>query len=95
MMRIELYTNLNFDADDNIICKRNEGLVISNMMIDFDSPFDSYEKDHCECIKSSVEVRGSRLVITLITEKNDIDEFMVFRVFRSGKPETIKLRFIR
>lgn len=94
-MNIELYTNLQYNTDGNLLCKRGPGLVIANMMLDLEQDFDRFEKDHCDCIQSSIEKRGTKLLITLITEKNDIDEFIVFSIRGKGKPLNIRLRFIR
>ncbi len=94
-MRIEALSNICIDENFVLICPRSFGLQICNLIVEFDDYFNDFDKDHCECIKSSVEKREKKLLVTLITEKNDIDEFIVFRVFGNGKPVTAKLRFKR
>ena len=95
-MSLEPIYNCWIDSFGTLHCDQGAGVQISNLIIDFGIEVIGFEKDHCECIKSSVTVKGSRLFITLVTEKNDIDEYVVFTAFsRNGKPQNLKFRFVR
>lgn len=70
-------------------------LVVSSFEIKFETNFESYEIDHCECIASSVIKNENTLLFTAVTQRNHINEFITISVKRKGKKRHHKIRFIR
>lgn len=71
-------------------------IVVSAFRAEFGDEVQSYETDHCQCITSSIIIDGLNLLITLVTQRNDIDEFITISVqYRNGKSNIYKIRFIR
>ena len=70
-------------------------IVVSSFEIKFETNFESYEIDHCECIASSVFKNENTLLFTAITQRNHINEFITISVKRKGKRKHQKIRFIR
>ena len=70
-------------------------IVVSSFEIKFETNFESYEIDHCECIALSVIKDGNTLLFTTVTQRNSINEFILISVKRKGKRKHQKIRFIR
>lgn len=70
-------------------------LIVSSFEIKFENDFESYEIDHCDCIASSVIKDGNKLLFTVVTQRNQINEFITVSVKRKGKNRHHKIRFIR
>ena len=70
-------------------------LIVSSFEIKFETEFESYEIDHCECIALSVVKNENTLLFTAVTQRNHINEFITISVKRKGKKRHHKIRFIR
>ena len=89
-MKITPIKNIEF-KDDVFICTEKSGICISEFDLEFDEEVEYMEADHCECIHSLIFSKGKTLNIRLVTDKNEIDEFIII----SLKNKTLKIRFIR
>lgn len=95
-MTIEPVYNCEIDPEGIIMSKPADGLKITTFNIHFEDKISNFTKDHCECIKSSVAFSESSMQVTLVTEKNNIDEFLIFSAYNDLKKiGSIKLRFKR
>lgn len=89
-MKITPIKNIEF-KDDFFICPKESGICISEFDLEFDGNIEFIEADHCECIHSLIFSKGRTLNIRLVTDKNEIDEFIII----SLKNKNLKIRFIR
>lgn len=89
-MKITPIKNIEF-KDDVFICPKESGICISEFDLEFDDDIEYLEADHCECIHSLIFAKGKVLNVRLVTDKNEIDEFIII----SLKNKTLKIRFIR
>lgn len=94
-MNLKSIANIYFDEHANLICPRAEHTVISTFILEPEEEFESCEAEHCECIQSSLLKSSKNLLVTLVTEKNDIEEFLIFRFHKDSRRKTIKLFFKR
>ena len=105
-MKITPIKNIEF-KDDVFICPKESGICISEFEMEFDEKIEFLEADHCECIHSLIFSKGKTLNIRLVTDKNEIDEFIIITFNASKFIETermaqldinqrnLKIRFIR
>lgn len=89
-MKITTLRNIEF-KDDIFICPIQEGICISEFEIEFSQEIQLLDKDHCDCIHSLLEIRKNILNVRLVTEKNEIDEFIIFNFSEMN----LKIRFQR
>lgn len=89
-MKITTLRNIEF-KDDIFICPMQEGICISEFEIEFSQEVQLLDKDHCDCIHSILEIRKNVLNVRLVTEKNEIDEFIIFNFSAMN----LKIRFQR
>ena len=89
-MKITTLRNIEF-KDDIFICPIQEGICISEFEIEFSQEIQLLDKDHCDCIHSLLEIRKNVLNVRLVTEKNEIDEFIIFNFSAMN----LKIRFQR
>ena len=89
-MKITTLQNIEF-KDDIFICPIQEGICISEFEIEFSQEIQLLDKDHCDCIHSLLEIRKNILNVRLVTEKNEIDEFIIFNFSEMN----LKIRFQR
>ena len=89
-MKVTTLRNIEF-KDDIFICPIQEGICISEFEIEFSQEIQLLDKDHCDCIHSLLEVRKNVLNVRLVTEKNEIDEFIIFNFSEMN----LKIRFQR
>ena len=89
-MKVTTLRNIEF-KDDIFICPIQEGICISEFEIEFSQEIQLLDKDHCDCIHSLLEIRKNILNVRLVTEKNEIDEFIIFNFSEMN----LKIRFQR
>lgn len=89
-MKVTTLRNIEF-KDDIFICPIQEGICISEFEIEFSQEIQLLDKDHCDCIHSLLEIRKNVLNVRLVTEKNEIDEFIIFNFSAMN----LKIRFTR
>ena len=89
-MKVTTIRNIDF-KDDIFICPIQEGICISEFEIEFSQEIQLLDKDHCDCIHSLLEIRKNILNVRLVTEKNEIDEFIIFNFSEMN----LKIRFQR
>ena len=89
-MKITTLQNIEF-KDDIFICPDLKGICISEFEIEFSQEIQLLDKDHCDCIHSLLEIRKNILNVRLVTEKNEIDEFIIFNFSAMN----LKIRFTR
>ena len=89
-MKVTTLRNIEF-KDDIFICPIQEGICISEFEIEFSQEVQLLDKDHCDCIHSLLEIRKNILNVCLVTEKNEIDEFIIFNFSAMN----LKIRFTR
>lgn len=89
-MKITLIKNIEF-ADDAFICRQKKGICVSSFQLEFKNDIELIETDHCDCIDSTIVQSGNQINITLVTEKQGIDEFIIFNL----RNKTLKIRFVR
>ena len=89
-MKVTTLRNIDF-KDDIFICPIQEGICISEFEIEFSQEIQLLDKDHCDCIHSLLEIRKNILNVRLVTEKNEIDEFIIFNFSEMN----LKIRFQR
>ena len=89
-MKVTTLRNIEF-KDDIFICPIQEGICISEFEIEFSQEIQLLDKDHCDCIHSLLEIRKNVLNVRLVTEKNEIDEFIIFNFSAMN----LKIRFQR
>mgnify|MGYP006378451459 FL=1 len=89
-MKVTTLRNIDF-KDDIFICPAHEGICISEFEIEFSQEIQLLDKDHCDCIHSLLEIRKNILNVRLVTEKNEIDEFIIFNFSEMN----LKIRFQR
>lgn len=89
-MKVTPLRNIEF-KDDIFICPMQEGICISEFEIEFDHEIELLDKDHCDCIHSILEIRKNVLNVRLVTDKNEIDEFIIFNFSAMN----LKIRFQR
>ena len=89
-MKVTTIRNIEF-KDDIFICPIQEGICISEFEIEFSQEIQLLDKDHCDCIHSLLEIRKNILNVRLVTEKNEIDEFIIFNFSEMN----LKIRFQR
>ena len=89
-MKVTTLRNIEF-KDDIFICPVQEGICISEFELEFNQDLQLLDKDHCDCIHSLLEIRKNVLNVRLVTEKNEIDEFIIFNFYAMN----LKIRFQR
>lgn len=89
-MKIKLIKNIEF-KDDTFVCNQIDGICISEFELHFENDIELLDKDHCECINSFIIADGNKLKIRLVTDKNEIDEYLIFNL----KNKNLKIRFKR
>ena len=89
-MKVTTLRNIDF-KDDIFICPIQEGICISEFELEFEHDIQLLDKDHCECIHSILEVRKNVLNVRLVTDQNEIDEFIIFNLSAMN----LKIRFQR
>lgn len=89
-MKVTTLRNIEF-KDDIFICPIQEGICISEFEIEFSQEIQLLDKDHCDCIHSLLEVRKNVLNARLVTDQNEIDEFIIFNFSEMN----LKIRFQR
>ena len=89
-MKVTTLRNIDF-KDDIFICPMQEGICISEFELEFNQDIQLLDKDHCDCIHSLLEIRKNILNVRLVTEKNEIDEFIIFNFSAMN----LKIRFTR
>ena len=89
-MKVTTLRNIEF-KDDIFICPIQEGICISEFELEFNQDIQLLDKDHCDCIHSLLEIRKNVLKVRLVTEKNEIDEFIILNL----KGKNLKIRFQR
>ena len=89
-MKVTTLRNIDF-KDDIFICPMQEGICISEFELEFNQDIQLLDKDHCDCIHSLLEIRKNVLNVRLVTEKNEIDEFIIFNFSAMN----LKIRFTR
>ena len=87
-MKVTTLRNIEF-KDDIFICPIQEGICISEFEIEFSQEIQLLDKDHCDCIHSLLEIRKNILNVRLVTETNEIDEFIIFNL----QDKNLKIRF--
>lgn len=93
-MKIHPIKNIQL-IDDVFICQQSEGIIISEFHLEFDSEIKFIDYDHCECIASFITAEENTLKVRLVTDKNEIDEFLIFSLVKDKKYLNLKLRFKR
>lgn len=94
-MRLTAINNIKEIENNKVSVFRKRGMLISSFELEFEDSFDSYEKDHCDCISISIIRDKTKLLITAVTNKNDIDEFITFSIGHKGVRKHHKIQFVR
>lgn len=94
IMKIHPIKNIQI-IDDVFVCPEAEGIIISEFDLEFDADVKFIDYDHCECITSFTTTENNVLKIRLITDKNNIDEFLIFSLIKEEKYVNLKFRFKR
>lgn len=89
-MKVTTLRNIDF-KDDIFICPPQQGICISEFELEFNQDLELLDKDHCDCIHSLLEIRKNVLKVRLVTDKNEIDEFIIFNFSAMN----LKIRFQR
>ncbi|GAB0156214.1 hypothetical protein CHRYSEOSP005_14780 [Chryseobacterium sp. Alg-005] len=71
------------------------GVSMSEFSIEFNDPVIFIDKDHCDCIHTFIKTEDKKLITKIITDKQDIDEFIIFRILIGNQKQNLKIRFLR
>lgn len=86
----------NIEVKDNVLtCNQSSGIAVSNFTIEFEENILLLDRDHCECIYSIIESVKNELICKLITDKKDVDEFIILTIQVGTKKQILKLKYIK
>lgn len=78
----------------SVFSKNREELVISKFEVEFPDKFESFRKDHCDCITTSIIKVENKLLFTAVTMNGDIDEYITISIYGESKKH-FRIRFLR
>lgn len=94
-MKIKELHNLIEEQDNVFICDVSQGVAVCSIIWEANKGTEIMEIDHCSCLNVSTEKERNEIKMNIITEKTDIEEFIIIHYREDEDKKLKKIKFVR